>query len=648
DYPLDTEAMRRLMLELRQEDPNLYINLTTGSWPSPFWLRYADSVWRQGDDMGFAGKGNLQQQWLTYRDQETFRNIAGKGPLFPLNALMTQGVAYSRRGRAGDPSFDSAGFKDDVRAFFGSGTSLQELYIQPGRLTAENWDVLAEAARWSRANADVLVDTHWIGGDPGKLEVYGFASWMPRKGIVMLRNPDDRPQKFRMDVQLAFQLPTGAAAKFVFKSPWAEDGGKPALPAEAGKPLRLALKPFEVVVLEAAEGESVAAPAQRYLDAQLHVVRGLECDLDAVTDAADAAAARLLAGGNLWLAGEPGMIAELAGRAGGLCGAKVLPAEKSATTLGRNDVVLWSDYGVRPQPGGIWPRHLESDALVVAFAPEESANLKDPLPEHVRRICVKTRVQDEIAEHVGGQRWIRSIVPAIATAQWTFVAELLGAVRRHHRQLAVYLSTHLDPGLRRFKRTNGLLLEPDLRPDPIERKEYGGRFLAMVRDGLEAIRREEMPRIRQAGVWLTESHAAHRRILRNLQGHLPPCEVNWPGDAGFFSNPKPISLTGAEGERWARENLRSGDIYLLLGYQENEDDVAAAAHALDARTIFITSQGPGPAQGRDPHHLHINPHWPRSDACLSLDGYDVKACPLSAILGLSCYYAICEEVDSHK
>ena len=56
DYILDTEAMRRLMLELRQEDPAVYINLTTGSWPSPFWLRYADSVWRQGGDMGRAGK----------------------------------------------------------------------------------------------------------------------------------------------------------------------------------------------------------------------------------------------------------------------------------------------------------------------------------------------------------------------------------------------------------------------------------------------------------------------------------------------------------------------------------------------------------------------------------------------------------------
>ena len=250
-YVLDTEAMRRLMLELRQEDPQVYINLTTGSWPSPFWLRYADSVWRQGGDMGLAGRGTRQQQWLTYRDQETYRNIVRKGPLYPLNALMTQGVAYSRQGMAGDPTFTSAGFRDDVRAFFGAGTSLQELYIQPSRLTAEDWRTLAEAAKWSRAHADVLVDTHWISGDPSQQEVYGYASWTRRQGLVMLRNPGDQPHDFALDVAHAFELPPGAPTKYNLKSPWAADAQKPAMTAEAGQPLRLTLQPFEVLVLDA-------------------------------------------------------------------------------------------------------------------------------------------------------------------------------------------------------------------------------------------------------------------------------------------------------------------------------------------------------------------------------------------------------------
>jgi len=259
-YVLDTEAMRRLMLELRQEDPNLYINLTTGSWPSPFWLRYADSLWRQGQDMGFSGKGPKQQQWITYRDQETYRNVVRKSPLYPLNSLMTQGVAYSRHGLAGDPTFNSAGFKDDVRAFFGSGTGLQELYIQPGKLTPDDWSVLAEAAKWSRAHAEVLVDTHWIGGDPGQSEVYGWASWTPRQGIITLRNPDDQPREFALEVATALELPSGAKTKYTLQSPWAEDASKSALTAEAGKPVSLTLKPFEVVTLMAtptAEGAAL-------------------------------------------------------------------------------------------------------------------------------------------------------------------------------------------------------------------------------------------------------------------------------------------------------------------------------------------------------------------------------------------------------
>ena len=94
---------------------------------------------------------------------------------------------------------------------------------EPGKLTSEDWKVLAQAAKWSRANADVLVDTHWIGGDPAQMEVYGYASWTPRKDIVMLRNPDDRAREFALDVRIAFELPAGTPGSFTLVSPWAED-----------------------------------------------------------------------------------------------------------------------------------------------------------------------------------------------------------------------------------------------------------------------------------------------------------------------------------------------------------------------------------------------------------------------------------------
>jgi len=402
-----------------------------------------------------------------------------------------------------------------------------------------------------------------------------------------------------------------------------------------------------MALLVACSAASVAAagPAENYIDAQLRVARSLAENLDSIADAADAAAARLVAGGNLYLAGEPGMVSELAGRAGGLCGAKGLPGEKAAANLGRNDVVLFSDYGTAKQPAAdTWKGLTQSNALVIAFASKDNPMLKPGLPANVRAIPVDVPCDSHLVSLPDGRRLFPAAPPAIAIAQWTFTAELIGACRRQNRQLAVYLSVYLDEGRQRLKRTAGLLFEPNLRPEPVARKQYAGQFLDAVRTSLEAVRREDVPSMRKAASWLAEARAAHAKIYRNFQGHLPPVEAGLPGDATFFTNVKPVRATDEEGVKWLRENLHSGDVYLFLGYQKNEDAMAAAANALGARTIFLTSAGPGPEQSKSPRHLYVNPHWPYTDACLELPGYDVKACPLSCILGLTCYYAMCGEV----
>ncbi len=250
-YLRDTEAMRRLMLELRETRPDLFINLTTGSWPSPFWLWYADSLWRQGHDTSFAGVGSRQQQWLTYRDGETYHSIVLRAPLYPISSLMSHGIVYSRHGHAADPTFTSDGLRDDIRDYFGSGTCLQEMYLQPQRLQPQDWKNLAEAIRWSQANNDLFPDTHWIGGDPLKLEVYGWAYWSPRKGAFTLRNPSDAPRTYAVRLADIFELPAGAPTVYRLTPVWTQ--GQPAAPirATAGETVTLTLRPFEILTLDA-------------------------------------------------------------------------------------------------------------------------------------------------------------------------------------------------------------------------------------------------------------------------------------------------------------------------------------------------------------------------------------------------------------
>jgi hypothetical protein len=258
-YASDVEGLLRLIAELRGLDPDVFVNPSTGSWPSPFWLLWADSIWRQGSDTNIAGKGSQRQQWITYRDGEVYRGILARAPLYPINSLMIHGIYINHLPLFGNPydpnvkkpTYDPADIVAEIRSFFGTGTNLQELYVAPDLMTPETWDALAEAASWSRENSDVLVDTHWVGGDPAAGKVYGWASWSKRKGILVLRNPDDKAARISLDPEMVFELPEGAARQYELKSPWKEDADKAPLPVTAGRTHTFELQPFEVLCFEA-------------------------------------------------------------------------------------------------------------------------------------------------------------------------------------------------------------------------------------------------------------------------------------------------------------------------------------------------------------------------------------------------------------
>ena len=252
-FDSDFDAAIALIGDLRVEKPDLFVNLTTGTYPSPFWLRYADSIWRGGEDHSFAGVGSDRQQWMTYRDADTYQRVVQRGPLYPLNSLMLHGLIYAQHAKKldTDPQND---FNSEVRAYFGNGTHLQEMYVTPSRLTAGNWDTLAESANWSRRNAGTLVDTHWVGGDPARLEPYGWAAWSAGKGTLTLRNPGDRPQSLALDVATAFELPDDAPRRYLARSPWASGRGSAQIVLTAGSEHAFALAPFEVLTLEAVPG----------------------------------------------------------------------------------------------------------------------------------------------------------------------------------------------------------------------------------------------------------------------------------------------------------------------------------------------------------------------------------------------------------
>ncbi|KEY60609.1 enterotoxin [Serratia sp. DD3] len=248
-FASDFDASIELIKNMREVNKDLFINLTTGTNASPSWLFYADSIWRQGDDINLYGQGSAVQQWITYRDAETYRSIVQKGPLFPLNSLMYHGIVSAENAYYGLEKVQADhDFADQVWSYFATGTQLQEMYITPSMLNSVKWDTLATAAKWSRANSDVLVDTHWIGGNPTLLEPYGWASWSNKKAIFGLRNPSDKEQVYYLDLTKSFEIPQGETSRFMLKTVY---GSNVTLPANYIKPVVVTLKPLETLVIEA-------------------------------------------------------------------------------------------------------------------------------------------------------------------------------------------------------------------------------------------------------------------------------------------------------------------------------------------------------------------------------------------------------------
>jgi hypothetical protein len=252
-FDSDFDAAIHLIERLRKKKPAIFINLTTGTTASPFWLFYADSIWRGGEDHDFSGVGTPRQRWITYRDAQTYKNIVRHGPLFPLNSLMLHGIVYAKQAKdlTTDPAND---FADEVHSYFGTGTQLQEMYITPSLLSPTNWDTLADAARWSRSHADTLKDVHWVGGDPDQLHVYGWAAWSPQEGVITLRNPSNSPQEFSVEVSKVFELQPSDPATYKVQSVWRDEKNSAhKFPAEMRKDQRFSihLAPFEVITLEA-------------------------------------------------------------------------------------------------------------------------------------------------------------------------------------------------------------------------------------------------------------------------------------------------------------------------------------------------------------------------------------------------------------
>lgn len=254
----DAEGILRLVEDLRKGRQDVFINCTVGTWASPFWYRYVDSVWRQGADWSQAGEGNSREKWITYRDHTIWDVFVKGAPLCPINSIMFHGLVVSKHGAPNNmPNDDVQSIKNEMRCAFASGSGLQELYVDHDIFTKVNheilWDELAKSIKWFRANADVLADTHWVGGTPAQGEIYGWASWNGKKATLALRNPSATPKSINIILRRALDLPANVKGSYIFTNSYSDQrdlDGFTGKPVDVDAEMTFELKPFEVFVFD--------------------------------------------------------------------------------------------------------------------------------------------------------------------------------------------------------------------------------------------------------------------------------------------------------------------------------------------------------------------------------------------------------------
>lgn len=202
-----------MMAAVREVNPDVFVNITVGTWLSPWWLRYADCVWMQGEDYAYAEDVpslNPRDKAITYRDAVLWGNFGRQDLLFPVSSMMTHGIIKGRLNLLGGETESLESFTNETLMYFGRGVMMWELYVSPDALSSEEWHAIASCVKWARGRKDLLADTRMIGGDPLARAPYGFAHSRGDRALVLLRNPSVRPAHIAISLDRDLGFSAGA------------------------------------------------------------------------------------------------------------------------------------------------------------------------------------------------------------------------------------------------------------------------------------------------------------------------------------------------------------------------------------------------------------------------------------------------------
>jgi hypothetical protein len=266
-HPIDIYSRRAVMesvvdmcKSVREKNPNMFLNITSGTWLSPWWVKYANTIWMQGMDYGFSDVPSISQRdaAITYRDFVLYDDFNIQKMWFPISNLMTHGIIKGKHESVGVETEPLDKFTDDVLLYFARGVSMYELYISPDILSDGEWKTIASSMEWARDRFPVLMNSEMVGGNPMKGEAYAHVHFKDKKGIIAARNPVIESVSLKVKLDPALGIDSKASSlvlEKVYPTKWIS----PTL-FRAGESVTLKLEGFETAVYEIYPVDEATAP----------------------------------------------------------------------------------------------------------------------------------------------------------------------------------------------------------------------------------------------------------------------------------------------------------------------------------------------------------------------------------------------------
>ena len=285
-HPVDIYS-RRAVLEsvidkcnaVRGANPRTFLNITSGTWLSPWWLKYANQIWMDGQDYGYADVPSISPRdaAITYRDFVLYEDFRIKDLWFPVSNMMTHGIIKGTLEKLGGENEPLDKFTNEALLYFARGVSMWELYISPDILSDGEWDAMAQSMEWAKDRFPVLSTTTMVGGDPKARETYGYVHFRGDEGVIAARNPSIEASRLAVYLSPSEGLNQDADSlvlERVYPSRWISSHL-----AHAGETLTLPLDGYETAVYELYPLKKATSPLLAGVVFEQSIAGGKRCEL---------------------------------------------------------------------------------------------------------------------------------------------------------------------------------------------------------------------------------------------------------------------------------------------------------------------------------------------------------------------------------